>query len=138
MTPAPINHTLLAGGLIHLTMTGADGNTVSALVTDVALRLACWDILANVGPGENAWRGIAEPLAAARGVTIGQILGPSKARHISWARQEVCWTLMRVLDPCGRRRWTNAAIAGFLGLATISMRKGAMSHAARNGLAGEA
>lgn len=133
MSAAPIQHDRLAGDVFSLTLTGADGRKVSAIVTGAGLRAACWGILADIGGGEHTWRSIAQPVLEARGVTMAQIMGPSKHKHVSRARQAVCWELMQVRDTSGERRWTNMAIGRFLGITASSVLKGARAHAARTG-----
>jgi hypothetical protein len=134
MTPVPLTHTVLAGGVVHLTLTGADGQIASAAMSGKAAREFCWTVLSQVGPGENTWRAIADTVCGEHGVALAQIIGPSKEKHISRARQAVCWTLQQERHAYGARRWTNMAIARFIGIKAASVLKGARNHAIRNNL----
>lgn len=122
-------------GRDRITLMGGDGRSLTVPVDRDALRMACTTILSTIGHDENTWRAIAGPVLAKRGVTLSQILGPSKERHVSLARQAVCWELSRVLDSSGQRQWTNMAISRFLGITHGCVSKAIKGHATRNRLA---
>lgn len=134
MTRAPLRHVPLPGDRVQLTLQGDDGRSMTVDVSGASLRSACAIILANLGHDDNTWRAVAGPVLAKRGVSISQILGPSKEFHVSRARQAVCWELSRVRDASGERRWTNMAIGRFLGITHGCVSKAIKGHATRNRL----
>lgn len=134
MTTLPLKYVARANDRVELTLMGDDGRSLTAEVSTTSLREACAAILASVGHDDNTWRAVAGPVLAKRGVSISQILGPSKEFHVSRARQAVCWELSRVRDASGERRWTNMAIGRFLGITHGCVSKAIKGHAARNHL----